>query len=291
MISPTPPSGVRPACQRPIWSCWCVPVGRARRRGPGAPPGGRGRPRPGRPGARPMTAHRTGGLAVTLCRDFREFGALAGEWDALHRRCATPTPFQSHAWLHSWWISYGQGGAAAGTAGPPGRAADRGGAPDAGAPSDAAARPDGRGRLRLLRHPPGPGGGRVRGGGAGARSGPGGPAHRGGPAGGPSGRFGAVAVRAVAGGPEAGLTDSTCTGTAGGAAGGGQCGSADGIARPALAALQAAQGRRPGRRDATGLPQDGSAWRRSARCCGCTSGSGRAGRSTPSVCGRGSRTI
>ncbi|CAM5248331.1 MULTISPECIES: GNAT family N-acetyltransferase [Streptomyces] len=57
-----------------------------------------------------MTAHRTGGLAVTLCRDFREFGALAGEWDALHRRCATPTPFQSHAWLHSWWISYGQEG-------------------------------------------------------------------------------------------------------------------------------------------------------------------------------------
>lgn len=57
-----------------------------------------------------MTAHRTGGLSVTLCRDFGEFGALAGEWDALHRRCATATPFQSHAWLHSWWISYGQEG-------------------------------------------------------------------------------------------------------------------------------------------------------------------------------------
>ncbi|MFH9609503.1 GNAT family N-acetyltransferase [Streptomyces sp. NPDC017448] len=57
-----------------------------------------------------MTAPRAGGLAVTLCRDFGEFGALAGEWDALHRRCATATPFQSHAWLHSWWISYGQEG-------------------------------------------------------------------------------------------------------------------------------------------------------------------------------------
>ncbi|MFD7747346.1 GNAT family N-acetyltransferase [Streptomyces sp. NPDC059698] len=57
-----------------------------------------------------MTAPRPGGLAVTLCRDFGEFGALAGEWDALHRRCATATPFQSHAWLHSWWISYGQEG-------------------------------------------------------------------------------------------------------------------------------------------------------------------------------------
>ncbi|MFJ4963955.1 hypothetical protein EES43_28025 [Streptomyces sp. ADI96-02] len=57
-----------------------------------------------------MRARRAGRLSVTLCRDFREFGALAGEWDALHRRCATATPFQSHAWLHSWWISYGQEG-------------------------------------------------------------------------------------------------------------------------------------------------------------------------------------
>lgn len=57
-----------------------------------------------------MTADRAGSLTVTLCRDFGEFGALAGEWDALHRRCATATPFQSHAWLHSWWISYGQEG-------------------------------------------------------------------------------------------------------------------------------------------------------------------------------------
>ncbi|MFJ8969226.1 MULTISPECIES: GNAT family N-acetyltransferase [Streptomyces] len=57
-----------------------------------------------------MTGQRAGGLVVTLCRDFGEFGALAGEWDALHRRCATATPFQSHAWLHSWWISYGQEG-------------------------------------------------------------------------------------------------------------------------------------------------------------------------------------
>ncbi|MEW2069448.1 GNAT family N-acetyltransferase [Streptomyces sp. NPDC007346] len=57
-----------------------------------------------------MTADRAGSLCVTLCRDFGEFGALAGEWDALHRRCATATPFQSHAWLHSWWLSYGQEG-------------------------------------------------------------------------------------------------------------------------------------------------------------------------------------
>ncbi|MCX4966495.1 GNAT family N-acetyltransferase [Streptomyces sp. NBC_00654] len=57
-----------------------------------------------------MTAPAPGGLSVTLCRDPREFGALGGQWDALHRRCATATPFQSHAWLHSWWLSYGQEG-------------------------------------------------------------------------------------------------------------------------------------------------------------------------------------
>ncbi|MEU8674789.1 GNAT family N-acetyltransferase [Streptomyces sp. NPDC048560] len=50
------------------------------------------------------------GLTVTLCRDLGEFGALADEWDALHRRCRTATPFQSHAWLHSWWLSYGPAG-------------------------------------------------------------------------------------------------------------------------------------------------------------------------------------
>ncbi|GAA2985599.1 MULTISPECIES: GNAT family N-acetyltransferase [Streptomyces] len=54
-----------------------------------------------------MTAERHGRVRVTLCRDPREFSALAGEWDALHRRCPTATPFQSHAWLHSWWLSYG----------------------------------------------------------------------------------------------------------------------------------------------------------------------------------------
>ncbi|MGK5631790.1 GNAT family N-acetyltransferase [Streptomyces sp. URMC 123] len=35
---------------------------------------------------------------------------MAPEWDALYRRCATATPFQTHAWLHSWWLSYGTRG-------------------------------------------------------------------------------------------------------------------------------------------------------------------------------------
>jgi len=50
------------------------------------------------------------GLSVTLCRDAGRFAELRPEWDALQRRCATATPFQSHAWLHSWWLSYGTNG-------------------------------------------------------------------------------------------------------------------------------------------------------------------------------------
>jgi CelD/BcsL family acetyltransferase involved in cellulose biosynthesis len=36
---------------------------------------------------------------------------LAGEWEHLYRRCSTATPFLSHAWLDSWWRSYGRRGA------------------------------------------------------------------------------------------------------------------------------------------------------------------------------------
>ncbi|MEV8226961.1 GNAT family N-acetyltransferase [Streptomyces sp. NPDC079167] len=54
-----------------------------------------------------MNTDRHGRLTVTLCRDLPDFADLAAEWDALHRRCPTATPFQSHAWLHSWWLSYG----------------------------------------------------------------------------------------------------------------------------------------------------------------------------------------
>jgi len=35
---------------------------------------------------------------------------LADEWEHLYRRCSTATPFQSHAWLDSWWRSYGRDG-------------------------------------------------------------------------------------------------------------------------------------------------------------------------------------
>lgn len=45
-------------------------------------------------------------LDVTVCRDPRAFAGLATEWSRLHRRCMEATPFQTHAWLQSWWLSY-----------------------------------------------------------------------------------------------------------------------------------------------------------------------------------------
>lgn len=50
---------------------------------------------------------------VTEVRTVREataFDALAADWDALVDRCSAATPFQSHAWLSSWWHSYGRPG-------------------------------------------------------------------------------------------------------------------------------------------------------------------------------------
>ncbi|MGW7290696.1 GNAT family N-acetyltransferase, partial [Streptomyces sp. NPDC054847] len=49
-------------------------------------------------------------VSVTLCRDPEAFAALEPEWNRLYDDCATATPFQSHAWLHSWWRSYGTSG-------------------------------------------------------------------------------------------------------------------------------------------------------------------------------------
>ncbi|MFF8383815.1 GNAT family N-acetyltransferase [Streptomyces kanasensis] len=46
-------------------------------------------------------------VASTVCREDEHFGALATDWADLYDRCATVTPFQTHAWLHSWWLSYG----------------------------------------------------------------------------------------------------------------------------------------------------------------------------------------
>ncbi|OIJ98825.1 glycosyl transferase family 1 [Streptomyces sp. MUSC 14] len=50
------------------------------------------------------------GLVTELVTDEAGFAALAPAWERLYGRCATATPFQSHAWLHSWWLSYGRRG-------------------------------------------------------------------------------------------------------------------------------------------------------------------------------------
>ena len=49
-------------------------------------------------------------LSVEVCTEERAFAELAGEWERLYRASPSATPFQSHAWLHSWWLSYGTPG-------------------------------------------------------------------------------------------------------------------------------------------------------------------------------------
>ncbi|MFJ8104464.1 GNAT family N-acetyltransferase [Streptomyces sp. NPDC096132] len=48
--------------------------------------------------------------STELVTDEQAFAGLAPAWDRLYQRCATATPFQTHAWLHSWWLSYGRHG-------------------------------------------------------------------------------------------------------------------------------------------------------------------------------------
>jgi CelD/BcsL family acetyltransferase involved in cellulose biosynthesis len=38
----------------------------------------------------------------------RDFAALEGEWEDLYHDCPLATPFQSWAWLYSWWEFYGE---------------------------------------------------------------------------------------------------------------------------------------------------------------------------------------
>ncbi|MEU7030090.1 GNAT family N-acetyltransferase [Streptomyces sp. SBR177] len=55
--------------------------------------------------------NRGASFLTEIVHDCAEFERLGPEWTALYRRCATATPFQSYAWLHSWWLSYGRPGA------------------------------------------------------------------------------------------------------------------------------------------------------------------------------------
>lgn len=45
--------------------------------------------------------------SAQIRRDDHAFAGLAGEWNELYARCSSATPFQSYAWLDSWWQAYG----------------------------------------------------------------------------------------------------------------------------------------------------------------------------------------
>jgi CelD/BcsL family acetyltransferase involved in cellulose biosynthesis len=47
-------------------------------------------------------------LRTEVLRSAGEFAALEEEWEDLYHDCAQATPFQSWAWLYSWWESYGE---------------------------------------------------------------------------------------------------------------------------------------------------------------------------------------
>jgi CelD/BcsL family acetyltransferase involved in cellulose biosynthesis len=47
--------------------------------------------------------------SIVVVEDTGEFAALEEEWEDLYRNCARVTPFQSWAWLYSWWEYYGEG--------------------------------------------------------------------------------------------------------------------------------------------------------------------------------------
>lgn len=48
-------------------------------------------------------------LDTAVLREARDFASLRGEWDELYESCPRATPFQSWAWLYSWWEAYGEG--------------------------------------------------------------------------------------------------------------------------------------------------------------------------------------
>ena len=47
-------------------------------------------------------------LQATVLTEERDFAALEEEWEDLYEHCPSATPFQSWAWLYSWWEYYGR---------------------------------------------------------------------------------------------------------------------------------------------------------------------------------------
>jgi CelD/BcsL family acetyltransferase involved in cellulose biosynthesis len=56
-----------------------------------------------------MDPHSTRRLEVMVIEDARTFSLLEREWDELYGEAPLATPFQSWAWLYSWWEHYGEG--------------------------------------------------------------------------------------------------------------------------------------------------------------------------------------
>jgi CelD/BcsL family acetyltransferase involved in cellulose biosynthesis len=48
-------------------------------------------------------------LKVAVINKANDFAALEEEWEELYRNSPLATPFQSWAWLYSWWEYYGRG--------------------------------------------------------------------------------------------------------------------------------------------------------------------------------------
>jgi CelD/BcsL family acetyltransferase involved in cellulose biosynthesis len=46
---------------------------------------------------------------VAILKEAQEFAVLKEEWEDLYRNSPRATPFQSWAWLYSWWEFYGEG--------------------------------------------------------------------------------------------------------------------------------------------------------------------------------------
>src|SRR4051812_23956102 len=50
------------------------------------------------------------GIRTEVIRDESAFSALSEDWGRLYKAAVRATPFQTHAWLESWWRAYGRGG-------------------------------------------------------------------------------------------------------------------------------------------------------------------------------------
>jgi CelD/BcsL family acetyltransferase involved in cellulose biosynthesis len=48
-------------------------------------------------------------LKVSIISACSEFAGLEEEWEELYRASPLATPFQSWAWLYSWWEHFGKG--------------------------------------------------------------------------------------------------------------------------------------------------------------------------------------